>query len=183
MSQTDLPLRAYQASYGLRLNQLSIVVVEQDRRLRSLMQSSLSQMRPAKLRLFADADEALFRMHQLPPSLVLCNYSGKPMDGCELAWKMRHVASMPLCFVPIIMMAQGATISMVQDAMRCGATLVVALPVSPQILKIRIQALCGDSRCFRLVEEQYVLETKPDGESDGKEEVNPSQENPSRAIP
>ncbi len=158
-AEDGLPAQGQQhAAFGLSLEDLDIVVIDESRAMQSLIRSMIQPLKPRRLRIHNTAAEALRDMLVEPPSLVLTELKMDTMSGYRLIKVMRHMSMNPLCFVPILALTAYATRSSVENVLRAGAHCVMVKPVSATALKQRIEWLLSDARTFSLNHDSYVIE-------------------------
>ena len=80
--------------------------------------------------------------------LVLVDCSMPEMDGYDFVRWLRRETPPPLRYTPVIMLTGHAAQSMVHKSRDCGASFVVAKPLTPAVLLKRILWLGGDERQF-----------------------------------
>lgn len=80
--------------------------------------------------------------------LILVDCSMPEMDGYDLTRWLRREAPPPVRYTPVIMLTGHAAQSSVQKSRDCGASFVVAKPLTPAVLLKRILWLGGDERPF-----------------------------------
>ena len=80
--------------------------------------------------------------------LVLVDCSMPEMDGYDFVRWLRRETPPPLRYTPVIMLTGHAARSMVHKSRDCGASFVVAKPLTPAVLLKRILWLGGDEREF-----------------------------------
>ncbi len=80
--------------------------------------------------------------------LILVDCSMPEMDGYDFTRWLRREAPPPLRYAPLIMLTGHAAQSMVHKSRDCGASFVVARPLTPAVLLKRILWLGADEREF-----------------------------------
>ena len=147
----------HSTALGLPIEKLNVVVVEDSRPMQEVMRSILSSLRLERVRVFANADEALKAMAVEPPNLIITDWRMQPLSGYNLLKIVRHKSMMPLCFVPVIMVSGHATPSIVDKAFRGGAQQFLVKPISPAAVLSRIEMVLRDERTFQLDGDHYVI--------------------------
>jgi len=89
-------------AYGLPIEHLSVVVVEQSKPMQNIIRSVLTSIKVNRVRVYESAQEAMRGMYAERPHVVLTDLALKPTSGIELIRLMRRTDMAPLCFVPII---------------------------------------------------------------------------------
>ena len=146
------------AALGVAVEQMNIVIVDPSRTMQTILRSVIQQMRPKRLRVYDSAVAALRDMIVEPPNLVLCEWKMEHMSGHGLIKIMRHRSMAPLCAVPIIVITGSATRSAVEGALRAGAHAVLVKPLSPSVLRQRIEWIARDDRALVEIDNQYVID-------------------------
>ena len=80
--------------------------------------------------------------------LILVDCAMPQMDGYDFIRWLRRETSQPTCLTPVIMLTGHAAQSSIQKSRDCGASFVVAKPLTPTVLLRRILWLGGDEREF-----------------------------------
>lgn len=154
----DSLLPMQNAAHGLRIDELDIIVIDPSRTMQTVLRSILQHLRPKRLRVRDSAVAALRDMVVEPPNLVLCEWKMDAMSGHSLIKIMRHKSMAPLCFVPIIVITGSATRSTVETALRTGAHAVLVKPLSPAVLRKRLDWLGRDDRLMVAEGDHFVIE-------------------------
>ncbi len=92
---------------------------------------------------FSDPVEALERLNDLRPSLVIVDYQMPEMDGVAFVQQLRDKA--PHAFTPIVMLTAHGEESLGQRALDAGATLFLAKPLALSDLTAHLRHFCGRS--------------------------------------
>lgn len=145
-------------AYGKPFEELDVVLVHDNRGAQAILRSMVSSMRIARLRVYDHADKALSDMVADPPNALICVWEMKPMSGYRLVRMIRHKSMKPLSFVPVLAVTAMPTLTMVDRAFTIGATNIVVMPVSPIVLRRRLEWLSHDNREFGLRDDHYVIE-------------------------
>lgn len=145
-------------AYGLPLESLDLVLVHDNRGAQGILRSMISSMRIGRLRVYEHADKALNDMMIDPPSALIAEWDMKPMSGYRLTRLIRSRTMEPLSFVPILAVTPMPTLSLVDRAFSVGVTNIIVMPVSPVVLRRRIELLAHDDREFVLQGDNYVLD-------------------------
>ena len=80
--------------------------------------------------------------------LILVDCSMPEMDGYDFVRWLRRETAAPLRYTPVIMLTGHAAQSKVHKSRDCGASFVVAKPLTPAVLLKRTVWLAGDEREF-----------------------------------
>ncbi|MBO0346243.1 response regulator [Roseibium limicola] len=134
------------AAYGLAMEDLDVVVVDDSKPMQSILRSILMSFRVARVRVFDSVDEALSGMLAEPPNLILTDWRMAPTSGYQLLRLIRHRHMEPLCYVPLLFVTAHGTRALVDRALRAGAHHLLVKPVAPSTLFNRLRWLMADER-------------------------------------
>lgn len=87
--------------------------------------------------------------------LIILDCAMPQMDGHDFVQWLRRETPEPVCLTPVIMLTGHAAPSKVHRSRDCGASFVVAKPLTPAVLLQRILWLASDKRDF-VKSETYV---------------------------
>ncbi|SHM72982.1 response regulator [Roseibium suaedae] len=138
------------AAYGLEMEDLDVVVVEDSKPMQTIIRSILLSFKVARVRAFDSVDEALQSMLAEPPNVILTDWRMEPASGYQLLRLVRHKHMDPLCFVPILFLTAHGTRALVDRALRAGAHHLLVKPVAPSTLYSRLRWLLTDDRSLVL---------------------------------
>ena len=99
--------------------------------------------------------EAVEVIKRRPVDLILVDCAMPQMDGHDFIRWLRRETPQPTCLTPVIMLTGHAAPSSVHKSRDCGASFVVAKPITPGVLLQRILWLAADEREF-VKSEGYV---------------------------
>ena len=148
----------HHAAYGLSIESLDIVVVDDSKSVLTMIRSMISSMKVARVRCYDRADVALHAIMHEPPNVILTDLNMAPMDGLQLLSLIRRETMEPLSFIPVIVITAHATEQRVAKLFETGAHHVLAKPMSSTALQQRLMSLCGDKRLMRLEGDRYVID-------------------------
>jgi len=80
--------------------------------------------------------------------LILVDCAMPDMDGYDFVRWLRRETPRPTCLTPVIMLTGHAARSKIQKSRDCGASFVVAKPLTPAVLLQRVIWLASDEREF-----------------------------------
>lgn len=147
----------HHSAYGLNLDSLDIVIVDDSRTVLTMIRSMISSLKVARVRTFDRGDLALQAMLHEPPNVILTDLVMNPMSGTQLLHLVRQKTMVPLCFVPVIVVTAHATQKRVAQLFQAGAHHVLAKPLSATILQQRLVSLLKDDRLMDLAGERYII--------------------------
>ncbi|WP_320142023.1 response regulator [uncultured Cohaesibacter sp.] len=153
----------HQAAYGLSVESLDIVIVDDSKSVLTMIRSMISSMKVARVRSYDRGDVALHAIMHEPPNVIVTDLNMAPMSGMQLLSLIRNATMDPLCYIPVIVVTAHATEQRVAKLFETGAHHVLAKPMSSAAIQQRIASLCTDKRLMRLDGDRYVI--------DGMEEV------------
>lgn len=140
----------HHAAYGLTLEDLDIVVVEDSKPMQLIIRSTLLSFKVSRVRVFDSVDEALQSMLAEPPNVILTDWRMEPTSGYQLLRLVRHRHMEPLCYVPVLFITAHGTRALVDKALRAGAHHLLVKPVSPSTLHTHLRWLLTDERPMTL---------------------------------
>ena len=146
----------HHAAYGLGLEDLDVVIVEDSKPMQTLIRSILISFKVARVRVFDSADEALEAMLSEPPNVILADWRMAPTSGYQLLRMIRHRHMEPLCYVPLIFITAHGTRALVDKGLRAGAHHLLVKPLSPSTLHSRLAWLVTDDRPMILENSGFI---------------------------
>ena len=138
----------HHAAYGLPVEALDIVVVEDSKPMQMILRSILMAMKVRRVRIFDSPETAFEAMLGEPPNLILTDWKMEPVSGYQFLRTIRHARMAPLCFVPVMFITAFGTREVVEKVMRAGAHQLLVKPLSPSALHKRLLWLLQDDRRF-----------------------------------
>ncbi|MEM8876784.1 MAG: response regulator [Pseudomonadota bacterium] len=139
---------AHHAAYGLTIDQLDVMIIEQSRTAQTMLRSMLAAQGAGRIRSADTVAEALQMMIAEPPNLVLTAWDLGQYSGAKLLNVIRHKRMEPLCYLPVIVITAHATLRIVDEAFSAGCTNILVKPVSPAALLRRVEWVTSDNRQF-----------------------------------
>ena len=139
---------AHHAAYGLTIDQLDVMIIEQSRTAQTMLRSMLAAHGAGRIRSADTVAEALQMMIAEPPNLVLTAWDLGQYTGAKLLSVIRHKRMEPLCYLPVIVVTAHATLRIVDEAFSAGCTSILVKPVSPAALLRRVEWVTTDQRQF-----------------------------------
>lgn len=136
----------HHAAFGLAMEDIDAVVVEDSKPMQTILRSILLSFKVARVRVFDSVDEALEASLAEPPNVILTDWRMAPTSGYQFLRLVRHRHMEPLCYVPILFITAHGTRPLVDKALRAGAHHVLVKPVSPSTLFKRLKWLLTDDR-------------------------------------
>ncbi|MFV2091696.1 MAG: PleD family two-component system response regulator [Hyphomicrobiales bacterium] len=145
-------------AYGLTIDLLDIVVVEDNESMIRILRTLLSAFGVTNIRSHTTCKSALADILNQPPNLVITDWRMAPVNGLRFLKSLRHVAMGDLARTAVVMVSGHASTARVKQAMLAGANQFLVKPVSPAALLARLEFVVRDARKFVLQGDQYVIE-------------------------
>jgi two-component system, OmpR family, phosphate regulon response regulator PhoB len=136
----------HHAAFGLEMEDIDAVVVEDSKPMQTILRSILLSFKVARVRVFDSVDDALESCLAEPPNVILTDWRMEPTSGFQFLRLVRHRHMEPLCYVPILFVTAHGTRPLVDKALRAGAHHVLVKPVSPSTLHKRLSWIMNDDR-------------------------------------
>ena len=130
------------------LSDIQVLIVDDNRQMRSLMRTLLRAAGVYRVAEAGDALEAFDLMRANPVHLILVDWMMTPVDGIAFTRMVRLSAESPDATVPILMMTAHTEASRVAAARDSGVTGFLKKPISARVLFERISSALLDSRAF-----------------------------------
>lgn len=145
-------------AYGSSVEELDVVLIQDNRGSQAILRSMISSFRVKRLRVYDRADDALKDMMVDPPSVVVTDWRMRPVSGQRFTRLVRSSSMEPLCFVPIVVVTSGVTLSIIDKAFSAGVNTILVKPVAPAALRQRLDWLTRDGRPFVASGDGFVVE-------------------------
>lgn len=145
-------------AYGLTIDLLDIVVVEDNESMIRILRTLLSAFGVANIRSHNTCESALADILDQPPNLVITDWRMQPVNGLRFLKSLRHRTMGDLARTAVVMVSGHASTARVKQAMLAGANQFLVKPVSPVALLARLEFVVRDARKFVLQGEHYVIE-------------------------
>lgn len=130
------------------LTRLNVLVVDDNRHMRTLVRSILVAMGIRNVSEAEDGTEALKLMKTLDVDIVICDWLMEPMDGITFTKMIRRNDNSPDIYVPIIMLTGHTELTRVMTARDAGVNEFLAKPVSATNIYQRIKMILESPRQF-----------------------------------
>jgi len=132
----------------IRLDRLSVLLLDDNRNMLKLMQEILRALGIRNVICATDAAEAFSEMRIAAIDLVIVDWEMTPLSGIEFVKLIRTAKDSPNVFVPVIMLTAHTQLTNVVEARDVGANEFLAKPVSPKSVYRRILAVLDRPRKF-----------------------------------
>ncbi len=148
----------HHAAYGLDVESLDVVIVDDSKTVLTMIRSMISALKVERVRSYDRADLALQAIMHEPPNVILTDLAMSPMSGTQLLRLIRQQTMEPLCYIPVIVITAHATERRVAQLFEWGAHHVLAKPMSSAMLQNRLRSLVKDPRMMRLDGDRFVID-------------------------
>ena len=132
----------------VNLEKTTVLIVDDDPQALAILSSVVQGFGVRQQIRCESAREAVDVLTQRQPDLVFIDCSMPDMDGYDFVNWVRREAPAPLNMTPIIMLTGHAAQSRVEKSRDCGASFVIAKPITPTIVLDRVVWLGRDARAF-----------------------------------
>lgn len=131
-------------------SRLKVLVVDDNRYMRSVFREFLRALgvSSGNIRECSDGEEAIEVSAAFLPDLIISDYLMEPMDGFELARRIRRDEDSPNPYVPIILCTGYTELGLVIAARDAGVNEVLAKPITANTLYNRIRTIIEEPRQF-----------------------------------
>jgi CheY-like chemotaxis protein len=133
---------------GSALERLSVLIVEDNQHMRSLLRSLLNSIGIREIHEAGHGSAALAVLHDKKCDLVLSDLAMKPMDGIDFTREIRQSPKSANPFLPVIMVTGHTEKHRVEAARDVGVTEFLAKPITAQSLYARIAQIVENPRAF-----------------------------------
>lgn len=135
-----------QSRYGL--DKLSVLIVDDNRHMRALVQSILHALGIKAIREAGDAAEAFKELQHFSADVIIIDWHMEPLDGLDFVRLVRTAKDSPNPYVPMIMLSGHTEHQRICDARDAGVNEFLAKPISAKSLYARIISIIEHPRPF-----------------------------------
>ena len=132
----------------LDLKPLQIMVVDDNRPTRTLIQRVLTSLGTGKVVEADNAQHAMGLIRMDLPDIILVDYRMDGIDGVKFVRELRTAEGAPNPYIPIIMVTANGDRPAVEAARDAGVNEFVAKPISVSLLANRLAAVIEKARPF-----------------------------------
>lgn len=132
----------------ISLEALSILVVDDNKHMHSVVKAILNSMRIKNVRFSDNAADAFMEMRQWHPDIIITDWAMQPLDGLDFVRLVRKGADSPNPYVPIILLTGHTEMCRVIEARDTGVNEILAKPISIKSLYTRIASIVQSPRPF-----------------------------------
>ena len=134
------------------LSELKILLIEDNLSMIQIYKNILTPFWVKHIIYATSVDEAKNLVETEKPDLIICDFILNGNDAYNnglvfLKW-IRQVEMAPLCFTPVLMATGHASRRMVLELTKYGASEIIVKPLSPAILKQRLDSILADARPY-----------------------------------
>lgn len=127
---------------------LSVLVVDDNRHMRTLVQSILHALGVKNVREVGDAAEAFKELQRFSADIIITDWHMEPLDGIDFVRLVRTAKDSPNPYIPIIMLTGHTEMQRVVEARDVGVNEFLAKPISAKSLFARLLAVVEHPRSF-----------------------------------
>ncbi len=121
------------------LDSLKVLLVEDKREMRLIVRTVLISMGIKNISESEDGEEALFKLRELTPDLIISDWNMPRKNGIELLAAVRQDPK--LAQVPFFMLTSENDVSHIQEAVDLGVTDYLVKPFQANILEGKIKKI------------------------------------------
>jgi len=130
------------------LDNINVLVLDDNKHMRSLVQSILHALGVKNIRDASDAAEAFKELQHFHADVIICDWHMEPLDGLDFVRLVRTAKDSPNPYVPIIMLTGYTEYRRVVEARDAGVNEFLAKPISAKALYQRFAAIIDTPRPF-----------------------------------
>ncbi len=130
------------------LDNVSVLVLDDNRHMRSLVQSILHALGVKDICEATDAPEAFKELQHFHADVIIADWHMEPLDGLDFVRLVRTAKDSPNPYVPIIMLTGHTEYSRVCEARDAGVNEFLAKPISAKALYMRFASIIDNPRPF-----------------------------------
>lgn len=130
------------------LSNVSVLVLDDNRHMRNMVQSILHGLGCKDISEVGDAADAFKELQHSTPDIIVADWHMEPLDGLDFVRLVRTAKDSPNPYIPIIMLTAYTEYSRVCEARDAGVTEFLAKPISAKSLYLRIATIIENPRPF-----------------------------------
>jgi len=130
------------------LDNMNVLVLDDNRHMRSLVQSILHALGVKNIREAGDAAEAFKELQHFHADIIIVDWHMEPLDGLDFVRLVRTAKDSPNPYVPIIMLSGYTEYRRVTEARDAGVNEFLAKPISAKALYQRFAMIIDNPRPF-----------------------------------
>lgn len=137
------------------LENLRILLVEDNKNMRTIVQAVLKSMGVTQIRQTRDGSEALEALRDFPADIAMVDFQMFPMDGVDFTRLVRQSPDSKNPYLAIIMMTGHAEEARVHEARDAGVTEFLVKPITAGAVISRVNAVIYRPRAFVKTEDYF----------------------------
>ncbi len=130
------------------LENVSVLVLDDNRHMRSVIQSILLALGVKEVREASDAPAAFTELQHFHADVIITDWHMEPLDGMEFVRLVRTAKDSANPYVPIIMLTGYTEYQRVCEARDAGVNEFLAKPISAKALYMRFASIIDNPRPF-----------------------------------
>ncbi|MPY71616.1 MAG: response regulator [Alphaproteobacteria bacterium] len=130
------------------LDNINVLVLDDNRHMRTLVQSILHALGVKNIREASDAAEAFKELMHFHADVIIVDWHMEPLDGIDFVKLVRTAKDSPNPYVPIIMLSGYTEYRRVVAARDAGVNEFLAKPISAKALYQRFASIIENPRPF-----------------------------------
>lgn len=130
------------------LDALNVLVIDDNRHMRSLVQSILHALGVKNVTEAGDAAQAFKELQHFNADVIIADWHMEPLDGLDFVRLVRTAKDSPNPYVPIIMLSGYTEYRRVTEARDAGINEFLAKPISAKALYMRFASIIDNPRPF-----------------------------------
>ena len=130
------------------LDNVNVLILDDNRHMRSLVQSILHALGVKNIREAGDAAEAFKELQHFHADVIIVDWHMEPLDGLDFVRLVRTAKDSPNPYVPIIMLSGHTEYRRVTEARDAGVNEFLAKPISAKALYQRFAMIIDNPRPF-----------------------------------
>lgn len=142
------------------LDELNILIIEDNISMVKIYKHILGNFDVKNISFATNVEDAKELVKSEQPDLIICDFilngNDKINNGLAFLRWIRQVDMAPACFTPVLMATGHASRRIVLEFNKYGASAIVVKPLSPVILKQRLESILADTRAY-IVEAGRVI--------------------------
>jgi CheY-like chemotaxis protein len=130
------------------LDNINVLVLDDNRHMRTLVQSILHALGVKNVCEAADAAQAFKELQHFQADVIIVDWHMEPLDGLDFVRLVRTAKDSPNPYVPIIMLSGYTEYRRVTEARDAGVNEFLAKPISAKALYQRFASIIDNPRPF-----------------------------------
>lgn len=130
------------------LDNINVLILDDNRHMRSLVQSILHALGVKNIREAGDAADAFKELQHFSADVIIVDWHMEPLDGLDFVRLVRTAKDSPNPYVPMIMLSGYTEYRRVTEARDAGVNEFLAKPISARALYLRFASIIETPRPF-----------------------------------